>query len=187
MRKLGVIVIVAFCCTVSYAQKGKSVRENHRENQVERTSYPDMHKHKGGESSCRISVAKSGGKPIRKGLHKDEIGYYSVNQRISLKENGSYEIVVSAMGKGLNICPEVYKVGNRSGTGTLNADVYNLIVAKVQKQIDAGKASGHFAEDNFCCYWSKGEKSIDEENIAYSYVLIMKDENTIVIDDQREK
>ena len=183
MKKIFVIVAVILCCSVSYAQKRKHVEENN----IERTYSVDTLNVGSGEFSNRINVVKSGGRIIREGNNEGKIGYNAVKQKIALKENGSYEIIVAAAGKGVNICPEVYKVGNCSNTGTLTAEVYNFIVTKLHEQIDMGEKGGGFCNDGFYCSWRKGEKIINEKGVKYAYILIMRDEASIIIDDKRVK
>ena len=123
-----------------------------------------------------IEINKKGGRVIKQGEHKGEIGYKIVNTIEERKPSGAYIFKADCSGRGDITCPNRAIIAVPSNCPS--SEQWDVIYTIVESNIDMGKITGKFKIEGFFCTWEEGKKEIDvEENKpVYSYRLIITDE-----------
>ena len=127
-----------------------------------------------------IDIHMSGGKIIKKGPDKGQVGYAFAIKTEDCLDNGDYELTINCYGEGLNPCPKpVHHAGS-----TFNSDLYDECVTAIKMSIDMELTAGEFTKGGWLCVWSDGQKEEDEEEVGtfiYGYKLVMTYENPVIV------
>jgi hypothetical protein len=133
----------------------------------------------------KIEITIAGGKVIKNGEYKGELGYEKVST-IETRIDGDHVFKIRCSGKGVIRCPNK---AIATVVGSLNypsPEQLDVIYAIIERDIDIGKTAGEFKIEGFLCTWNEGKKEIDEEEKipVYGYRLVITDEIPVKMDIQ---